>query len=86
MSKNSDLKNFVSRIEKLNEEKDAITESINSVLSEAEAAGFDKKIVKLTVKVRQDKQKFADEITLLDRYMADIGDQLVLDFAVGAAH
>ena len=85
MAKNSDLKNFVHRIEKLNEEKDAISESIKAVLSEAEAAGFDKNIVKLTVKVRQDKEKFAEDISMLDRYMADIGDQLSLNFTAEAA-
>lgn len=75
---NASLKSFVDRIETLNNERDEIGESINEVLAEAEAAGFDKKIIKLTVKVRKDKEQFSEDISMLDRYMADIGDQLDL--------
>jgi len=87
MSKNSSLKGFVDRIERLNMERDAIGESINEVYNEAQAAGFDKKIVKLTVKVRKDKEQFRDDLMTLDVYMIGLGDQLNLfSPAVGKAH
>lgn len=82
---NTSLKNFVDRIENLSTERDEITASMNEVYDEAAAAGFDKAVVKLTVKVRKDKEKFASQIQLLDIYMNRIGDQLSL-FPVGKAH
>lgn len=46
------LKGYVDRAERLTREKEAVTESFNAVLSEAAADGFDKKALRLLLRVR----------------------------------
>ena len=68
------LRAFIERIERLNEEKKALSEDIKEVFAEAKGAGFDPKIIRKIVSIRgQDPEKRTEEETLLDLYMAALG-------------
>jgi uncharacterized protein (UPF0335 family) len=68
------LRAFVERIERLNEEKKALGEDIKEVFAEAKGNGFDPKILRKIVSIRgQDLETRAEEETILDLYMAALG-------------
>lgn len=68
------LKNFIERIERLEEEKKALTEDIKDVYAEAKATGFEVKIMRKIVSLRKmDTQKRREEDELLDVYKSAIG-------------
>jgi uncharacterized protein (UPF0335 family) len=63
------LKSFVERIERLNEEKDALSEDIREVFSEAKGTGFDTKILrKLIARRKLDKADRQEQDALLELY------------------
>jgi uncharacterized protein (UPF0335 family) len=63
------LKQIVSKLETLEEEKLAVQESIKEVLSEAKANGFDTKIIKTVMKLRKmDQSKLLEQEELIDLY------------------
>lgn len=67
---------FISRIEKLEEEKRAIAEDIKDVYAEAKASGFDPKIMRKAVSIRkQDKIKRQEEEEILALYLAALGEE-----------
>lgn len=65
---------FVSRVERLEADKDVIAKDIKEVYLEAKGSGFDvptlRKIVALR---RKDKDKRDEELSLLELYMSAIG-------------
>ncbi len=68
------LRAFIERIERLNEEKKALSEDIKEVYAEAKANGFDAKIVRKIISIRgQDPDKRVEEETLVDLYLAALG-------------
>ena len=68
------LKSFVERIEKLEEEKQTISEDIGDVYAEAKANGYDVKILRQVIKIRkQDKSEREEMDALLDLYMQALG-------------
>ena len=68
------LKSFIERIERLEEEKKALTDDIKDVYGEAKANGFDVKIMRKIVSLRkQDRDKRMEEETILDLYLAALG-------------
>ena len=68
------LRAFIERIERLNEEKKALSEDIKAVYSEAKANGFDPKIIRKIISIRhQDPDARSEEETLLDLYLAALG-------------
>lgn len=68
------LRAFVERIERLNEEKKALTEDIKEVYAEAKGGGFDPKIIRKVIAIRkQDVGKRQEEEALLDLYLANLG-------------
>jgi uncharacterized protein (UPF0335 family) len=70
------LKTIVERIEKLEEEKAAISTDIKDVYSEAKANGFDKKALKTVIALRKkEASKRAEEQAILETYMAALGMQ-----------
>jgi uncharacterized protein (UPF0335 family) len=72
------LKAFVERIERLEEEKQAIADDIKDVYAEAKANGFDTKILRQVIRLRkQDADERAEMETLLDLYLAALGMQPV---------
>lgn len=72
------LKQFIERIERLNEDKQAIAEDIKEVFSEAKANGFDTKIMKKVISLRKLDAAEREEIeTLIDVYKHALGMDLV---------
>ena len=68
------LRAFIERIERLNEEKKALSEDIKEVYAEAKGNGFDPKIIRKIVSIRgQDPEKRSEEEVMLDLYMAALG-------------
>jgi len=68
------LRSFIQRIEKLEEDKAAVSEDLKEVYAEAKGTGFDIKIIRQIVRLRKievEKRREADE--LLDLYKAAIG-------------
>ena len=68
------LRSFIERIEKLEEEKAEIAEQIREVFSEAKGTGFDVKIMKQVLKARrmkpEERMEFAE---LLEIYLQALG-------------
>jgi uncharacterized protein (UPF0335 family) len=68
------LKTIVERIERLEEDKAAISGDLKEVYLEAKGEGFDVKILRKVVRLRkQDKAKRQEEESLVDLYMSAIG-------------
>lgn len=73
---NSDgqLKSFVERIERLNEEKATLSEDIKEVFAEAKGSGYDVKVLRQLIRIRkQDRDKRLEEEAVLETYMAALG-------------
>ena len=68
------LKSFISRIEKLEQDKTGIMEDIRDIYAEAKGTGFDVKIIRQIVRLRKmETQKRQEEEELLELYKAAIG-------------
>lgn len=71
---NNQLKTIVERIEKLEEEKKAISDDIKDVYGEAKGNGFDVTALRTIIRLRkQDADKRAEQETILETYMAALG-------------
>lgn len=69
-----ELRAFIERIERLEEEKKAIADDIKDVLGEAASRGYDKKTIRKIIAIRKkDAQQVAEEEAILDVYMAALG-------------
>lgn len=68
------LRSFIERVERLEEEKAALTADIREVYSEAKGSGFDTKIMRQVVRLRKlDKADFQEQEAVLDLYMSALG-------------
>ena len=68
------LKSLVERIERLEEEKGALTADIKEVYAEAKGHGFDTKIMRQVVRMRKiDKADRQEMEAVLDLYLAALG-------------
>lgn len=68
------LRAFIERIERLEEEKRQIAEDVKDVYAECKGTGFDTKAVKQIVKLRKiDKAEREESEALLDLYMSALG-------------
>lgn len=68
------LKAFVERIERLEEEKKTIADDIKDVYGEAKGMGFDTKILKKVISLRKkDEQERMEEDLILDTYLQALG-------------
>ncbi|HOV02949.1 MAG TPA: DUF2312 domain-containing protein [Kaistiaceae bacterium] len=68
------LRSFIERIERLEEEKKAIADDIRDVFAEAKGTGFDVKTMRQVIKIRrQDKEERQEQEALLDLYMHALG-------------
>jgi uncharacterized protein (UPF0335 family) len=68
------LKSFVERIEKLEEERKALSDDMRDVYSEAKGVGYDVKTMRKIVSLRKmDAADRAEEETLLDTYKHALG-------------
>jgi len=68
------LRSFIQRIERLEEEKKALSDDIREVYSEAKSNGFDPKIMRQVIRLRRmetaDRQ---EQEALLETYLAALG-------------
>ncbi len=70
------LRAFVERVERLEEEKAAISDDISEVYAEAKGNGFDTKVLRQVVRIRkQDHSERLEQEAILDLYLAALGMQ-----------
>lgn len=68
------IRAFVERIERMEEEKKAIADDIKEIYAEAKGSGFDTKVLRQIVRIRkQDHGERMEFEALLDLYMAALG-------------
>lgn len=68
------LRAFVERIERLEEEKKTLSDDIKDVYGEAKGNGFDTAILKKVVALRRkDEQERMEEEAILDAYLIALG-------------
>ena len=68
------LNSLIQRIERLEEEKKAISDDIKEVYGEAKSQGFDPKIMRQVIRIRkmEDHERQENE-ALLDTYLSALG-------------
>lgn len=68
------LRAFIERIERLEEEKKTIADDIKEVYAECKGTGFDVRAVKQLIKIRkQDKAEREEAEAILELYMSALG-------------
>lgn len=68
------LRAFIERIERLEEEKKTIADDIKDVYAEAKGTGFDTKILKKVIAIRkQDHDERLEQEAILDTYLLALG-------------
>ncbi|NWG24859.1 MAG: DUF2312 domain-containing protein [Pseudorhodoplanes sp.] len=68
------LRAIVERVEKLEEEKKAISDDIRDVFAEAKVNGYDVKALRQVVKLRKmDKNERQEQEAILDTYLVALG-------------
>lgn len=68
------LKSFLERLERLEEEKKAISDDMKEVFAEAKGEGFDVKIIRMIMRIRkQDSNERAEQEAILDLYLHALG-------------
>ena len=68
------LRAFIERIERLEEEKKTISEDIKEIYAEAKGTGFDTKAVRVIIRLRKkDQAERQEEEAILDLYKAALG-------------
>lgn len=68
------LRSYIERIERLEEEKAALAADIRDVFAEAKGNGFDVKIMREVIKLRRlDKDDRDEQETVLDLYKRALG-------------
>jgi len=70
----SELRAFIERIERLEEEKQTISDDIKDVFGEAKGRGYDTKAMKTIIRLRKkDANERLEEESILQTYMAALG-------------
>lgn len=68
------LRNFIERIERLEEEKKTIADDVKDVFGEAKSMGFDTKAMKTIIRLRKkDPQERIEENLIIETYMDALG-------------
>ncbi len=68
------LKSFIERIERLEEEKKALADDIREVYAEAKGSGFDAKVMRQVVRARKmETAERQEQEALFDLYMSAVG-------------
>ena len=68
------LRSFIERIQRLEEEKATIASDIKDVFGEAKSTGFDPKIMKTVLRImKQDNQERMEQESVLDTYLRALG-------------
>lgn len=69
------LRTIVERLERLEEDKQAVMADMKEVFSEAKGEGYDVKTLRKVIRIRkQDKAKRQEEQAILDTYLIALGD------------
>ena len=69
-----ELRQFIERFERLEQEKKDIAEGQKEVMAEAKARGYDTKVMRKLIALRKrDKDDIAEEEAVLDLYKAALG-------------
>ncbi|MGS1094775.1 DUF2312 domain-containing protein [Aquamicrobium terrae] len=68
------LRAFIERVERLEEEKKTIADDIKEVFAEAKGTGFDTKAMRTIIRLRKkDQAEREEEESILDLYKAALG-------------
>ena len=68
------LRSLVDRIERLEEERKALSSDIRDIYAEGKSAGFDVKVMRMLIRVRkQEAAEVEDQEMLLDVYRRALG-------------
>jgi uncharacterized protein (UPF0335 family) len=68
------IRSIVERVERLEEEKQALADDIREVYAEAKANGFDTKVLRQVIRIRkQDTSERQEQEALLDLYLHALG-------------
>lgn len=68
------LRAFIERIERLEEEKQTIGDDIKEVFAEAKGTGFDTKAMRTIIRLRKkDRAEREEEQAILDLYLSTLG-------------
>jgi uncharacterized protein (UPF0335 family) len=68
------LRSIVERVERLEEEKKALSSDIKDIMAEAKSAGFDVKVIRTLLRIRrQEPAEVEEQETLLDLYRRALG-------------
>ncbi|MBI1620339.1 DUF2312 domain-containing protein [Aquamicrobium zhengzhouense] len=68
------LRAFIERVEKLENEKQTIAEDIKEVFAEAKGTGFDTKAMRTILRLRKkDRAEREEEEAILDMYLSALG-------------
>lgn len=68
------LRSYIERIERLEEEKAELAANVREVFAEAKANGFDTKVMRQVLKLRKmDASDRAEQESLLDLYLQALG-------------
>jgi uncharacterized protein (UPF0335 family) len=74
------LRSYIERIERLEEEKAELAANVREIFAEAKANGFDTKVMRQVLKLRKmDANDRAEQESLLDLYLHALG--MAPDFA-----
>ncbi len=69
------LRQFVARIERLEEEKASLAADIKEVYAEAKSFAFDTKVLRKVISIRkQDRNEREEQEALLDLYLGVVGE------------
>lgn len=70
----AELRAFIERVERLEEEKQSIQDDIKDVFGEAKGRGYDTKAMKTIIRLRKkDANERMEEESILQTYMAALG-------------
>jgi len=70
------LRAFIERIERMEEEKKAIADDIKEIYAEAKGNGFDTKVLRTVIRIRkQDAAERMEQEAILELYMTALGMQ-----------
>lgn len=68
------LKTFFERIERLEEQKAALTADVSEIFAEAKGEGFDNKVMREILRIRkQDSNERAEREAIKDLYLSALG-------------
>ena len=69
------LKTIIERLERLEEDKQAVMTDMKEVFAEAKGEGYDVKVLRKVLSLRkQDKAKRQEEESILDLYLSALGE------------